>query len=300
MIENNLSQMRTRSLGRMIEIFTAKGGNMKFLSLFFVLTAFSAQAERLSSRIHSVDYSRDGREPHLIQFENGRVGFLNSSDKASLLSLKDAERSGEWLDVELDGRGNFLGAGVIAPPELTQEKDSAVRSENMSYVPTNLGSYNEANTIFLRMRKRHQWSSQCYNRAHVWAYEEFNRSQLRSVKLFIFFTRSYIRKYRYKWWFHVTPMTYVNNTAMTLDRTFMRGPTDVKTWTDKFIHSKRNCPVVARYSEYRNNQETEHCYLIPATMYFWQPRDLEKYENTGEQKTQYIKSEVNWAYREAF
>ena len=77
-------------------------------------------------------------------------------------------------------------------------------------------------------------------------------------------------------------------------------PAAVKTWTDKFIYSKRNCPVVSKYSDYRNNQETEHCYLHPASMYFWQPRDLEKYETTGFEKTQYIPSEVNWAYREAF
>lgn len=273
---------------------------MKFLSLFLIFSAFSAQAERLTTRVHSIDYSRDGREPHIIQFESGRVGFLRTSDKSSAFAIDDARRSGEWLDIELDGRGNFLGAGVVPAPAIDSEKNNDPEPANMSYVPTNLGTMEEASAIFKRMNKRHQRDSQCYNRAHVWAYEEFNRTQLQSMKLFIFFTRSYIRKYRYKWWFHVTPMTYVNGTAMTMDRTFFKGPAAVKTWTDNFIYSKRTCPVAPKYSDYRNNQEAEHCYLMPASMYFWQPRDLETLERTGAFKTQYIKSEVNWAYREAF
>lgn len=264
---------------------------MKFLPIILTLLTLSAHAERLTTRVHSVD---DG----FIKFENGRVGFFKSSDKSSVVSLEASRRQGEWLDIELDGKGNFLAASVVAAPKNFEE--APLEKSRASYDPTNLSSIEEATTIFRRMNRRTDWSSQCYNRAHVWTYEEFKRTGLRSMKLFMFFTRSYIRKYRYKWWFHVTPMTYVNGVAMTLDREFMKGPAAVKTWTDKFIYSKRNCPVVSKYSDYRNNQETEHCYLHPASMYFWQPRDLEKYETTGFEKTQYIPSEVNWAYREAF
>ena len=272
---------------------------MKFLPIILTLFTLSAYAERLTTRVHSIDYARESGRPHLIMFENGRVGFLLSSDKSSALSLEEGRKRGEWLDVELDEKGNFLGAGVIAPPvEILQE--SVPQKTFTEYEPTNLGNMEEAKTIFLRQNRRHQQDSQCYNRAHVWTYEEFKRSGLRSVKLFMFFTRSYIRQYRYKWWFHVTPLTYVNGVAMTMDRTFMTGPAPVKTWTDKFIYSKRSCPIISKYSQYRDNQEVEHCYLHPSSMYFWQPRDLEKLENTGFQKTEYIQSEVNWAYREAF
>jgi hypothetical protein len=270
---------------------------MKFLPFILILFSVSAQAERLTSRIHSVDYAKDSRQPHLIRFENGRVGFLSALDKASVQSLEESRLHGEWLDVELDRDGNFLGAGIVpAPKNLPESHDPAPAP--MSYEPTNLESMNQAVSIFGKMRRSS--SGQCYNRAHVWTYEEFNRSGLRSMKLFMFFTRSYIRRYRYKWWFHVTPMTYVNGTAMTLDRAFFRGPAEVKTWTDKFIYSKRNCPVIYKYSDYRDHQDTEHCYLHPATMYFWQPRDLENYELTGAEKKQFIKSEINWAYWNAF
>ena len=273
---------------------------MKFLPLIVFLFALSAHAERLTTRVYSVDYSKNAKQPHLIQFENGRVGFLSTNDKSSAFSLEESKKRGEWLDVELDKNGNFLGAGVIPSPKNSEFQDPEPVPEPVSYEPTNLGSSQEATTIFRRMNRRHQRDSQCYNRAHVWAYEEWKRTGLKSMKLFMFFTRSYIRKYRYKWWFHVTPLTYVNGVAMTMDRTFMRGPVQIKTWTDNFIYSKRNCPIVYKYSDYRNNQESEHCYLHPATMYYWQPRDLENNERTGFEKTSFIKREVDWAYYEAF
>ncbi len=270
---------------------------MKFLPFILAIFSLTAQAERLTTRIHSVDYANNSRQPHLIKFENGRVGFLSGLDKASAHSLEESRRRGEWLDVELDKKNNFLGAGVVAAPKILEEKNDP-DPEAVSYDPTNLGSMEEAAFIFKRMRR--SGSGQCYNRAHVWSYEEFNRSGFRSVKLFMFFTRSYIRKYRFRWWFHVTPMTYVNGVAMTMDRAFFKGPADVKTWTDNFIYSKRHCPVISKYSQYRDHQETEHCYLHPSTMYFWQPRDLENYELTGAEKKQFIPKEINWAYWNAF
>ncbi len=273
---------------------------MKFLPVFItILFAFSANAERLTTKVSHIEEAKNAKDVHLILFDNGRVGFLTAQEKSTLMPLKDSLRRGEWLEVELDKKNNFLAGSVVSAPKEFSLREDPVPEEAV-FDPTNLGSIEEANAIFLRMNRRHQSASQCYNRAHVWAYEEFQRSQLRSVKLFMFFTRSYIRKYRYKWWFHVTPMTYVNGTAMTMDRTFMKRPVQIKTWTDNFIYSKRHCPIINKYSQYRNNQEAEHCYLHPASMYYWQPRDLENNERTGFEKNQFIRSEVNWAYQEAF
>lgn len=262
---------------------------MKFLPLIFLLFTFTSHAERLTTRVHSIDHE-------LILFENGRVGFMPKGDKTLATSLK----TGEWFDVELDKHNNFVGASVVAAPKNFELFDPDPQPTTTSYEPTNLSSMEQATAAFKLMNRKHQRDSQCYNRAHVWTYEEFNRSGLRSMKLFMFFTRSYIRKYRYKWWFHVTPMTYVNGTAITMDRTFMKGPVAIKTWTDNFIYSKRNCPVISKYSQYRDNQEAEHCYLHPASMYYWQPRDLENNERNGYTKTNWIKKEVDWAYYEAF
>ncbi len=275
-------------------------GIMKFLFIILTLLfSLAASAERLTTRISHIEEGKNSKDMHLILFENGRVGFLPADEKSNLLVIKDSFQRSEWLEIELDRKNKFVSGSVVAAPKRIEHLDDPI-PEQGNYFPSNLGSFDEANTVFLRMNRRHQSASQCYNRAHVWAFEEFQKSQLRSMKLFMFFTRSYIRRYNYKWWFHVTPLTYVSGTPMTLDRTFMRRPVPIKTWTDDFIYSKRNCPMINKYSQYRNNQEMEHCYLHPASMYYWQPRDLDNNERTGFEKKQFIRSEVNWAYQEAF
>ena len=110
--------------------------------------------------------------------------------------------------------------------------------------------------------------------------------------------------YRYHWWFHVTPMVYVGGSTQAnwrvLDRRYTRGPLTTKTWTNIFMHNDATCKVVNKYYDYRNHQQAEWCYLIPTSMYFWQPRDIERRDRTGYEKTNYINSEVNHAFWEAF
>jgi hypothetical protein len=272
---------------------------MKLLPLLIAFFSLSVHAERLTTKIHSVERSPDKHKPHFVRFENGRVGFIRNSDKSTMEAILASKK--EWLEVELDSKSNLKGASVVAAPKGMDESVTELKSR-VTYEPTNLATLDQATTAFRKMRTDWQrWSgSQCYNRAHVWSYEEFQRTGLKSMKLFMFFTRSYIWKYNYKWWFHVTPMTYVAGVPMTMDRMFMKGPAEVKTWSDKFIISKRNCPVIYRYTDYSQHQDTEHCYLHPASMYFWQPRDLERLEQTGFEKTQFVRSDINWAYDEAF
>ena len=85
-----------------------------------------------------------------------------------------------------------------------------------------------------------------------------------------------------------------------LDRRFTRFHLNVDDWTKKFIYSGRKCPVVEKYSDYRDHQETEHCYLIPVSMFFWQPKDILRRDTIGVEKTSFINSEIKHAYWEAF
>jgi Glutaminase len=176
--------------------------------------------------------------------------------------------------------------------------------ENSSYKPSILSSDEEAKKIFKSMRTNPRWRSQCYNRAHIWTYEEFQRSRTLLKKTFIFFTNRYIRNYRYKWWFHVAPSTFVGDgetkKEVVLDWSYFDGPTETLEWTKYFIYSGSTCPTVQKYSHYENNQEKEDCYLMKSSMYFWQPLDLEAYEKTGVEKTNFIDAEVRRAYRQAF
>jgi hypothetical protein len=254
-----------------------------FLICLIFVTGHSAFAERFTSRLHAIDRGDKG-ELHLLKFENGRTAFVSS---------------GAMVEVEVDDNLELRSFASVEAPAPAPETDSAFE-EFFTYEPTELENMSSATGIFRRMNRNHQRASQCYNRAHVWAYEEYQRTQWKSMKLFLFFTDRYIRNYRYKWWFHVTPMARVGTQNFAMDRTFTSGPLPIKDWTDIFIYSKRQCPVVHKYSDYEDHQWAEDCYLIPVSMYYWQPRDIDRFERTGKEKTEFIRSEVNHAYWEAF
>lgn len=273
---------------------------MLFFMLFNLLggTVF---ADEFTSRVDSIEEG-SGNLPHLIKLENGRVVFLDDSDKDELSAFHESMRNQEYLEIVVNDENSFESAQTV-------ENENAAPLEGhthsaFSYTPTVIPNLAEARSIFSRMRRNYQYESQCYNRAHIWAYEEFNRSSLNSMKLFLFFTNRYIRNYRYDWWFHVSPMALVNEEGASvervLDRRYTSGPMYVNSWTNIFIYSRRKCPVVQKYNDYRNNQEKEDCYLIPVSMYFWQPRDIVARDNNGYEKKSFIRSEVDWAYWEAF
>ncbi|WPU66982.1 protein-glutamine glutaminase family protein [Peredibacter starrii] len=270
--------------------------------MFFFLFSFSAFADEFTSRVELIEEG-EGNLPHLIKLENGRVVFLDEEERELITDFEDSQRNGDYLEVVVDNTNSFVSAETVEN-ENSVSPEEVKTAPNFSYDPTVLGSYSEANSIFSRMRRNYQNESQCYNRAHIWAYEEYKRSNLNSMKLFLFFTNRYIRNYRYQWWFHVSPMVLVNeggaSVERVLDRRYTTTPRFVNSWTNIFIYSGRKCPVVQKYNDYRNNQEKEDCYLIPVSMYFWQPRDIVSRDNNGYEKKSFIKSEVDWAYWEAF
>lgn len=267
-----------------------------FIFLALLISSF-VHSETLTTKVVGTIASEGASRPELFLLENGRVLRLDEKNADLREGLHEARKENKLLALELDSVGRLRGVSSQLAPE-AQRPESQTEAE--AYVPTRLASYAEAQDVFRNLNRRYQRNSQCYNRAHIWSFEEWRRIGLRTQKLFMFFTKRYIWDYNYKWWFHVTPITYVGNTPYTLDRAFNRSPLTIKDWTLGFIYSRRDCPLIQRYSQYARNQESEHCYLLPASMYFWQPRDLETFETSGRFKTDFIPSEVNHSYWEAF
>jgi hypothetical protein len=281
-----------------------QGGPMKtFFILFLMAFPVLSFARIHTSAIHTIDESIND-SPHLLLLENGSVIFLSSENKEDLDFFKESISSLSHLEITTDDENNFISARSVSTfdhPEDPIGQENQEKELNLSYEPTVLNSLSDASAIFRKMRRNYQFESQCYNRAHIWTWEEYNRSSLKSKKYFLFFTSRYIRAYRYHWWFHVTPAVSVNGLGdRMLDRRYTTDIKLIKDWTDKFIYSKRSCPIVFKYNDYRYNQQLEHCYLIPVSMYFWQPRDIERRDRLGVEKTSFIRSEVNYAYWEAF
>lgn len=275
---------------------------MKFILtiLFIQLITFQVIAASVTAKIDSIEKGK-GAEPTLIKMTNGEVVFLDATpDRKEVIKVLNESRvRDEVIRVEMDEERSLTAVQTLADPA-PDEARIAMEEPKMSFDPS-VVILERATTMFKGMRRDYQNESQCYNRAHIWAYEEFKRSGIKSMKLFLFFTSRYIRNYRYHWWFHVTPMALLTDGSWrTLDRRYTSGPLAIKTWTDKFIYSRRSCPVIYKYSEYRNHQSSQDCYLIPVSMYYWQPKDIRRNEQTGFEKEQFFSSEINHAYWEAF
>ncbi|HXH75270.1 MAG TPA: protein-glutamine glutaminase family protein [Bacteriovoracaceae bacterium] len=204
-----------------------------------------------------------------------------------------------------NGEVRFLdGKSLLKVGQVVKTDTEGFSIETVSYDPSVLPDQTLATTIFEEFRGNTRRRSQCFNRAHIWTYEEYNKRGTKLLKNFLFFTNRYIRNYNYKWWFHVAPMAIVNDNGvqkeMILDWEFAEAPEEINLWVTHFVTSGNACPTVQKYSDYSNNQEAQDCYFIKTSMYFWAPQDIEAFEKTGVERTEFIDWEIKQAYKQAF
>jgi hypothetical protein len=273
----------------------------KLIVLCFVLGSLPLMAEVVRSPIHSVEKIESN---YLIKFENGRVGFLSAHDKSfgahNLQAL-----AGSMVEARLTKDYSVVSMKVLEEqPQNSKALKILEIEEAPLYEPTIVPSLNEATKIFKRFNPNYKRASECSNRAHVWASEEFKKTNLKSMKVYALFTASYITRVRFKWWYHVAPMLAVKEGGKVerrvMDFMFTHQPVKVKEWTDQFVFSKRPCLPTTKFSEYDVNPQTEDCYLMDGPMYNWTPTDLSNEELQGRYKTEFSQGEIRAAYSEAF
>lgn len=262
-----------------------------FVSFFAIsLATASTEIETYESRIADMDSAVHAGDRSLFYLEaDGRVLRLDATQTSEIEILSQAFQSGDAVRVEVVrmGQGDVVRSIQILPSQAydvaPQEASGGVERDFRSslprlfdelYMPTDVGSYETANALFVRLTTNTRNKSQCYQRAHLWAYSMASESNVKSMKAFLFFTKRYIREYNYEWWFHVAPYVIANGTEYVLDRTFTRQPLEMKAWTDRFISSRVVCPAVERYSDYELNQEAQYCYLRKVPMYYYQPLNV--------------------------
>lgn len=269
-----------------------------FFAMSVLVAANVSRGESLNSTVHSIDLGQNN-EAHMIRFDNGRVAFLENKKSDVLYKIKNAHDRNQFLKIELDHENNILDFSV--------EGNSRIEF-NMQFVsdepfkPTILKDINAAIRMFNKMRKNYTKNGECFNRAHVWTYEQFQQTNTNMMKVFMFFTEKYIRKYKFNWWFHVTPMIYVKNlnSPRAMDRRYNGGPRQLKTWSDTFVKTKRACKRVEKFDDFWLNQKIEDCFHIHASMFYVMPRDLEKRDLTGIEKEAFIEKEIKKAYSNGF
>jgi hypothetical protein len=229
------------------------------------------------SNIHSVDFGNDN-EPVLIFLKDGRV------------IKKEKE----------EAKKDPIINQLISNKEDSQYNKSFIRNDYFKTVLTNIS---EAEELFNKGRRDYVEDSQCYQRAQVWSYE-WRKMNIYTSKTWIFFTRKYIRKYNFEWWFHVAPSVHVSTEEgikeRVLDLKYARSPLKLKDWTDIFIRDSTNCPVVDNYTDQADYPESSSCFVMKSSMYYYQPYELELEEINGIEKTVWIKDEVKRSYLQAF
>lgn len=266
-----------------------------------IVTPQVLYAKKISSSIHSISYGeRD--QFHLVRFDNARVGFLDPRDKSLEKAILFSSKKQDKIEVLTDKNNKIISAKSIYETESEDDIEYKNLWKNDSFNPSVVRSYDRALTIFNRMRRDYSKDGECFNRAHIWSYEEYKRSGLNSMKVFMFFTERYIRRYNFGWWFHVTPMVYVSSkgSPYALDRRYTSGPRQTKTWSDIFIKTKLRCPKVKMYDDFWLNQKRNDCYHMHTSMYYVIPRDIEKRDLTGIEKSEFNESEIRKAYKNGF
>lgn len=187
------------------------------------------------------------------------------------------------------------------------------REDNQTYTPTILNSDAEAHALFNNVSEMAS-GSQCYMRAHLWAYKWSRTRQVNSMKVFLFFTNKFRNENKswgkpYKWWFHVAPFVYVRKPdgslkEVVLDRQFLDGPVEMQAWTDAFMKTDKvpnpdKCVDLPQYTQdsYFSNPWYNHCLLRKEPMYVMQPNDAEAYDKRAVSITNFREIDLDLASR---
>lgn len=284
---------------------------MKMLCILFIL--ITGQLEASTLKVHDIVAPDHFDSNYLIFLSNGEILEL-SSDKADVLEeLYWAKDTNSVIDIEIlkSSKKSLNQRSIIKNVKFVSNEIVSHESFNIidpiptptnGYAFTQFESTAQVNGMFNTMTKRTRSKSQCYNRAHIWIYELHQRFNSPNFgKMWIFFTRRYIKEYRYKWWFHIAPFTYAkdNDKELVLDRSYFKGAADYQTWTNFFMKNNAQCKFVEYYSQYNENQQSEYCYLIKSSMYYYQPYQIENLEKGEEERTQFKSSELVQARRNA-
>lgn len=264
----------------------------KLLILTLAVLSPHLLAETFVSRVHTAN-AHEG----FLRLENGRVAFLKRSQ-----TLPPA---GAKVIVELNTENELTSLAILDSVEEKSRMESLLlEPERPTFEPTVLPDMKAATAMFERLRPDFKRVSECSDRAHVWAYDEFKAHGIKSRKVFAFFTASYINRNRFKWWFHVAPLVDVKMGSkvepMVMDYLFTDGPRTIKQWTDLMVFSRRTCRMTQKFSEYDVNPQTEDCYMMIDSMYYRLPGDLHLQETEGKFRDGFNESEVSFSRNLAF
>jgi len=257
----------------------------------------------ISSQIYDIDLAKTDQDVTLVLLNTGQVAKIPARKSELLDRLFVGKSKEHFYNFTLDKERFIIKVEISEKPPLPKIILNTDFNQNQTYLPTTIASMDLAKKYFKEARYNPK-DSQCFNRAMVWTYEWWRKHSLKSNKLLIYFTRNYIRRYNFEWWFHISPYVHVMDQGVVVERVmdvkYGRGPMEFRKWTNLFMNKDPECPVITKFSDYADYPYSGECYIQRTHMYTYQPADLQMYEAWNYVKDKYLIPEVTQAYLEAF
>jgi hypothetical protein len=272
------------------------------LLVSFLLFQTIAKADSLFTTVFNVFPSEAKGQLMILSAADGRV-YKTYNNEENLLRMKSLIGQVVKLDYSLNGTQAFITDIQLANPSEVDTKTMDLNhfryNELRQFAPTDLQSIEVATNIFNNlMNDGEKNRSQCFKRAHMWAFDMWTKSGIKSEKIYLFYTRRYQDLEDFEWWFHVAPMVTVQGEKYVMDGAFMKQPVTLKEWTTKFIKTdKITCPFITHYQEYDQHQWNRLCYLMKTPMYYFRPLDMEARDLKGAKKNHWVLEELQDARR---
>lgn len=287
------------------------------MTMLFLIGQSNASTNLIG--IEKIDTVEGDETSVAIYATNGLIYEIDSSDKETIEQAILAKENKQLISIEVTNFSeseDILGLRnqILDIERLSRRTDEFRARQNTNkffYDPkqlnndyvTNFRDQRRVDEIFRSQRTDVKEKSQCYNRAHVWSWEMRRYSENGRVvqpgKMWMYFTKKYIRAYRFKWWFHIAPYVQLNGEEVVMDKKFLRGPISTRGWTDFFIQPRTECQNISRYSQYENNPNDGHCFLMRTSVHYYQPYQAENLEKgTGQEQTSWQQWELKQAYKD--
>lgn len=256
----------------------------------------TSYADTIQTKINNIIESKKNNDKLLVlSEEDGAVYFVRNSDFELVKKINNAIKKNYWVQIDTNDR-YIKSIKLIKNNKKSTYESYEKEIYDVDFTPTVI-SENKALQLFKEQSTDSKKKSQCYQRAHVWSFNMWQKHDVKNLKIFIFFTKKYISEYEYKWWFHVAPMVATDAGERVMDRSFSRKPLSVNTWASIFMKNKATCPTVEHYNDYEQNQNSESCYIRKVSMYYFQPIDIKNSDNGGYKKIDWLKWELKRANR---
>lgn len=264
---------------------------------------------QVTTQIHDIDHGDNITDEALVFLASGQVVKINVNDTVLLNRLSSSLQKREDVKLEIGDNREILDivplpTKLSPPPVMSMGKSISAIDPLAGYNPS-VASPELAKQMFRESRHASKEETQCFNRAMVWSYEWRVKHNFYAKKIWVFFTRKFVRRYNFDWWFHVAPMINMAVDGQVKERVmdvkYSSQPLAPQAWAKIFLRgSGAKCPYVKKYSDHANYPEAGWCFFQKSPMYYYQPIDLEYLEKFGNEKRAFVEADVRGAYAEAF